>query len=97
MTKTRKDPAITALVALRHHLGLTQQRFAVEVMDSAVTTVARWETTFPPRGDVLLRLTTIAEKNDRPDLADVFLKSLMRKLSHQVPQPAMKRWVASNG
>ena len=53
-------------------MGMTQQRFAVEALKTAITTVARYETTHPPRGDALLRLAKIAVQNDLPDLAARF-------------------------
>jgi hypothetical protein len=58
--KTR-DAASEAVKALRRALGKTQQAFAVEDLKSAVTTAARYETSHPPRGDVLLRLAEISE------------------------------------
>ena len=57
-----RDTASTALVALRTAMGKTQQQFAVEVLKTAITTVARYETSHPPRGEVLLRLATIANE-----------------------------------
>lgn len=54
--------ASQALKALRKALGMTQTTFAVTVAHLAVTTVARYETSHPPKGDVLLRLAAIAER-----------------------------------
>lgn len=51
---------------------MTQQRFAVEVLKSALNTVARYETTNPPRGEALLRLAKIADENNLPDIAARF-------------------------
>ena len=51
-----------ALIALRQAMKMTQAQFAVLVLDSAITTVGRYETTHPPQGDLLLRLAKIAEQ-----------------------------------
>ncbi len=67
-----RHPASDALIRLRGALAKTQQAFAVEDMRTAVTTVGRWETTHPPRGDVLLRLAEIADKAGEAALRDVF-------------------------
>jgi hypothetical protein len=61
-----------ALIALRKALGKTQQAFAVEILKTAITTVARYETSHPPRGEVLLRLADIALSNGHADLAGEF-------------------------
>ena len=61
MVATKNDEASMALVALRKALDLTQQQFAVTLLDHAVTTVSRWESgNPPPRGESLLRLRAIA-------------------------------------
>ena len=60
--KTR-NAASRALIALREEMGKTQQQFAVEVLDTTVTTMGRYETTHPPRGEVLLTLARIAEES----------------------------------
>jgi hypothetical protein len=41
-------------------MGMTQQRFAVEVVKTAIGTVAVWETSNPPHGETLLRLAEVA-------------------------------------
>jgi len=41
---------------------MSQAQFAVLVLDCAITTVGRYETTHPPQGDLLLRLAKIAEQ-----------------------------------
>jgi transcriptional regulator with XRE-family HTH domain len=76
--KTR-DKTSTALIALRAASGQTQQEFAVEVLKTAVTTIARYESTHPPRGEVLLRLADIADQRRRFDLADVFRHSYLEQ------------------
>src|ERR1019366_425037 len=61
--ETPRNEASAAVIALRKALGMTQQRFAVETLKTAITTVARYETSHPPRGPVLLRLAEIAEQS----------------------------------
>ena len=61
-----------ALISLRERMGTTQQAFAAEFLKSAVTTVARYETSNPPRGEVLLKLSDIARANGIADIADEF-------------------------
>jgi transcriptional regulator with XRE-family HTH domain len=69
-----------AVRQLRSTLGLTQQAFAVE-LNTALTTIARWETVRSPRGSTLGLLAQLAEKSGRPDLAGVFRKELMVELA----------------
>lgn len=65
-------------------MEMTQAQFAVTVLETAVTTVARYETSHPPQGDLLLRLGEIAERRELFDLRDVFrglfLAEVKRKL-----------------
>jgi hypothetical protein len=53
-------------------MGKTQQTFAVEVLKSAIGTVARYETSDPPQGAVLLRLRDIAREQGLYELANRF-------------------------
>jgi hypothetical protein len=69
--KTR-NAASEVLITMRSRMGKSQASFAVEVMKTAVTTVARWETHGPPSGDLLLRLRDIATEHHFHDLADRF-------------------------
>jgi transcriptional regulator with XRE-family HTH domain len=61
-----KDPekprhaASQAVIELRQAMGMTQQQFAVQVLGTAVTTVARYETSHPPSGKMLVTLSDIA-------------------------------------
>jgi hypothetical protein len=55
-------------------MEMTQAQFAVMVLESAVTTVARYETSHPPQGDLLLRLSEIALQHKLFHLRDVFRK-----------------------
>ena len=69
-----RDAASEALIALRKAMGKTQQTFAVEVLKSAIGTVARYETSDPPQGDLLVRLWEIAEQHKLFHHRDVFRK-----------------------
>jgi len=57
----KRHVASQAVIDLRKALALTQQAFAVK-LKSAITTVARWETTHPPHGQTLIRLAEEAQK-----------------------------------
>jgi len=59
------------VIALREALNLTQQEFAT-VLQAAISTVARWETKDPPKGDALLQLSNVAWKRNQPVLCDHF-------------------------
>jgi hypothetical protein len=65
-------PASRAVVSLRNSLGKTQQAFAVEFVKTAVTTVARWETSHPPRGRTLIRLAEVADQAGFTGLGEEF-------------------------
>jgi transcriptional regulator with XRE-family HTH domain len=68
----QKSPVSQALADLRKAMGKTQQEFAVHVLDCAISTLARYETSDPPRGDVLLRLAEIADKAGQQGQAEAF-------------------------
>jgi hypothetical protein len=61
-----------AMVRLRRALGKSQTSFAVEDLKVAVSTLARYETSTPPRGNVLLELAKIAERENLTELRDEF-------------------------
>ncbi|WP_158750225.1 hypothetical protein [Acidobacterium sp. S8] len=63
---------------------MTQQRFAVEVLKTAISTIARYETITPPEGDVLLRLSKVADENGRPDLGAKFLAIYVEEFSKKL-------------
>jgi transcriptional regulator with XRE-family HTH domain len=48
------------VIALREELGLSQARFAAEVMNLSWASIAKYETTHPPKGEQLLRLMEAA-------------------------------------
>ncbi len=85
--KTRAA-ASEALIALRRAMGKTQQTFAVEVLRTAIGTVARYETSDPPRGEVLLRLSEIAGEHKLPELASKFrlfyIEDVLQALGNQI-------------
>ena len=68
-----------AVRELRTALGQTQQAFA-NTLETAITTVARYETGRTPRGSILLRLVQIAKDNGRTDLAIIFRRELMSQI-----------------
>jgi transcriptional regulator with XRE-family HTH domain len=72
--RKQRNAASEALITLRTAMGMSQAQFAVMVLESAVTTVARYETSHPPQGDLLIRLAEIAEQHELIQLRDVFRK-----------------------
>jgi transcriptional regulator with XRE-family HTH domain len=68
-----------AIRQLRETLKLTQQGLAVK-LGTALTTIARWETSRSPRGRTLNDLAHLAEESGRPDLAAIFRKELLVEL-----------------
>jgi hypothetical protein len=85
-TKPR-DAASQALIDLRVKMGKTQAGFAVEVLKTAVTTIARYETSHRPPGEVLLRLSEIAGEYDA-ELSSKFrifyLEDVLKAVGNQV-------------
>ena len=92
-----QKPASKAVRALRFQMETTQADFAPGPLKMAVSTVRRWETLRTPAGESLLYLTRLAEKRQRPDLADVFLKAFRLEVRRAVPRNTLARWVAANG
>jgi transcriptional regulator with XRE-family HTH domain len=83
LQKTRNAPS-EALIALRKAMGKTQQTFAVEVLKSAIGTVARYETSDPPQGDLLLRLAEIAGHHKLIHLRDVFRRLYFEEVKRKL-------------
>lgn len=79
------NQASKAVKLLRKSLKLTQQRFSVEVLGCAITTVARYETSREPSGLVLLQLARIAEENQKHHIAEKFRKLYMKEVSYRFP------------
>ena len=79
-TNPQKTLTVTAAVrALRQSLGESQQQLAFR-MKTAIRTIARYETTRPPKGKVLAHFKQIAAENGREDLAEVFAQALAEEL-----------------
>jgi hypothetical protein len=99
MMKTKRNAVSAAVVALRTHMNLTQQRFSTEIIKGAVSTVGRWETSDPPKGESLLTLVALAVKAERDDLADIFAGAFLKATG--LPRNVVERWAAkreaSNG
>jgi hypothetical protein len=68
-----------AVRELLQTLHESQQSFAYR-MQTAVRTIARYETVRPPRGAVLAQLESIALETGRADLAAVFRQALTQEL-----------------
>jgi transcriptional regulator with XRE-family HTH domain len=64
-----------AVRKLRGHFGETQQQFAAR-MNSAIITVARWETTRPPSGKSLEQLLAIARSEALTECSNLFEQAL---------------------
>ena len=64
-----------AIIKLRATLGESQQQFANR-LGSAVTTIARYETSRPPRGKALAQLADLARSTGQLELARVFSDAL---------------------
>jgi hypothetical protein len=55
-----KHPASKAVIKFRESLGMSHGQFAREILKRAETSVARYETTQPPKGKTLLNLYAAA-------------------------------------
>lgn len=73
-------------------LGHTQQEFA-QVLKTAISTIARWETKDPPKGDALLQLADVAWRKDQTTLSMDFE---ILYLKHIMPRLKNKRMMISN-
>ncbi len=63
---------------MRDFLHLTQDELSKRLRVTAVT-VARWESSHPPRGKTLEKLYRFAQRNGPAVSADVFLRQLTRE------------------
>jgi len=68
------------MIKLRAALGDSQQQFANR-LQTAVTTVARYETSRPPSGTALADLARLASDIGRGDLVFEFLSALGREMN----------------
>jgi transcriptional regulator with XRE-family HTH domain len=93
--------ASDALIALRKALGKSQSEFALELLDTAVTTVSRYETSNPPVGKVLLRLAKIADTHGLFHIRDLFrgiyIEEIIAPLDFEVVQCPPIRVVPEHG
>ena len=67
----QKSSVSQAVRSLRVSLGESQQAFAYR-MKTAVRTIARWETTRPPKGRTLADLSRLAHENNQWELSRIF-------------------------
>lgn len=77
------NPASEAVRELREALGQTQQEFA-NSLKVAITTVARWETTRPPRGPALAKLVNLANENGFFHITEMFRQAVSKALGLNV-------------
>ena len=73
-----------AVIQLRRSLGDTQQQFAMR-LGLAMTTIARYETSRQPQGDVLLQFARVAEDNGYSKLAQIFRRAMAEEAGFEVP------------
>lgn len=71
------------VIQLRSALGLTQQQFA-SLTEVALTSVARWETLYPPRAKRIEQLAVLAEENGLPGIARQFRGSFRRVTAAEI-------------
>lgn len=80
MKKTKKTKDLCEAVRkLRTALGESQQAFAYR-MKTAIRTVARYETSTPPKGKALAELFWVASDTGNADLANVFRAALVGEI-----------------
>ena len=85
-----------AVRKLRTELGESQQAFAYR-LQSAVRTIARWETVRPPRGAELGRFYHLAINHKYAELADVFARAMELELdmrAERIPRTMEESLVA---
>ena len=82
--EVKRHPTSNALVQLRKALKKTQQTFAVEVLHCAIGTVARYETSLPPEGVVLVQLADIAFQHGLTDIGNVFLMAFFDEVKSRL-------------
>lgn len=74
-----KNEIAESVVALRGHLGMSQQAFATH-MNLAIRTIAHYEAERSPQGLVLFRFHRLAARAGRLDLATVFWDAALAEL-----------------
>ena len=74
-----KNTVSAAVRQLREELGETQQQFALR-MQTAIRTIARYETIRPPKGKVLRQLEVLALEARQLELAGIFRMALAEEM-----------------
>ena len=76
-TKTTKPSRLSVAVSkLRQQLGQTQQQFA-QTLKTSITTIARYETSRNPSGQILLELEKLAREHGFAEVHDVFYSAVV--------------------
>jgi transcriptional regulator with XRE-family HTH domain len=96
-SEKKRSDASEALIALRKAMGKTQQTFAVEVLKTAIGTIARYESSDPPRGDVLLRLRDIAREQGLIGAADEFQRIWLQEVHKALGPDVRTILIAEDG
>lgn len=89
MLQKMRHPASEALVTLRAALGMTQSEFSRNILSTSKITLARYETSHPPSGDLLLRLAAIAAKHGQRELQRTFQILYYEELFKQLGGPRL--------
>lgn len=84
-TSRVRKPISEAVIRLREALGENQQQFANR-LGTAITTIARYETSRPPSGQILLYLARLAVEYDRHEEAILFRESFQQSAGLGPPQ-----------
>jgi transcriptional regulator with XRE-family HTH domain len=74
-----KNTVSAAVRQLREELGESQQQFALR-MQTAIRTIARYETVRPPKGKVLRQLEVLALEARQLELAGIFRMALAEEM-----------------
>jgi transcriptional regulator with XRE-family HTH domain len=83
VTSANKSEISKAVCELRTRLGDSQQAFSNR-LGLALNTIARYETSREPSGDVLLMLADLAEKNGHLQLSSFFRTHYLAQVSPKV-------------
>ena len=83
-TSRTRNPISAAMIRLRRALGDNQQQFANRTK-TAVTTIARYETSRPPKGKILAQFARMAEEAGHHDIAKIFSEALEGELGPTTP------------
>jgi predicted transcriptional regulator len=80
----QRDPASRAAIRLREELGMTQDRFAKEVLGLSWASVAKYETTHPPKGEQLLRLMDVAALASKAPSVEIEKREVFSRLRKEL-------------